>query len=99
MTRVKRIFGHLSKMRFGALRYRVDRPDLSHLPEPSYDWDDSVCGRVEEIIPHDSPKPLGNIADAVTWVDANLLHDLISGKSVSGILHMVNKTVIDWTSL
>jgi hypothetical protein len=33
-----------------------------------------------------------------TFVDANLYHDLVTGKSVSGILHLFNKTVIDWYS-
>jgi hypothetical protein len=33
------------------------------------------------------------------YVDANLCHDLIStGRSVTGILHLVNKTPIDWYS-
>jgi hypothetical protein len=31
-------------------------------------------------------------------VDANLYHDLISGRSVTGILHLLNKTPIDWFS-
>ena len=32
------------------------------------------------------------------YVDANLMHDLLSGKSVTGILHLLNKTPIDWYS-
>ena len=31
-------------------------------------------------------------------VDANLYHDLISGKAVTGIIHFFNKTPIDWYS-
>ena len=31
-----------------------------------------------------------------TYVDANLYHDLLSGKAVTGILHFVNQTPIDW---
>ena len=30
-----------------------------------------------------------------SYVDANLYHDLISGKSVTGIVHCANQTVID----
>jgi hypothetical protein len=33
-----------------------------------------------------------------SFFDANLYHDLITGKSVTGILHMFNKTPIDWFS-
>jgi hypothetical protein len=28
----------------------------------------------------------------------NLFHDIITGRSVTGILHLVNKTPIDWYS-
>ena len=33
-----------------------------------------------------------------SFCDANLLHDLVTGRSVSGILHLVNCTLIDWFS-
>ena len=32
------------------------------------------------------------------YVDANLMHDALSGKSVTGILHFLNQTPIDWYS-
>jgi hypothetical protein len=32
------------------------------------------------------------------YVDADLMHDVVTGRSVTGILHMVNKTPIDWFS-
>ncbi|GFH55790.1 gag-pol polyprotein [Chaetoceros tenuissimus] len=33
-----------------------------------------------------------------TYVDANLLHDYITGRSCTGIIHLFNKTVMDWFS-
>ena len=33
-----------------------------------------------------------------SYVDANLYHDLVSGRSVTGILHKLNQTPIDWYS-
>ncbi len=33
-----------------------------------------------------------------TYVDANLAHDFITGRSVTGILHLINQTPIDWYS-
>jgi hypothetical protein len=33
-----------------------------------------------------------------TYVDANLYHDMISGRSVTGILHLINKTPFNWYS-
>ena len=32
------------------------------------------------------------------YVDANLFHDAHTGRSVTGILHMLNATPIDWYS-
>ena len=32
------------------------------------------------------------------YVDANLFHDALSGRSVTGILHMMNATPIGWYS-
>jgi type IV secretory pathway VirJ component len=31
-------------------------------------------------------------------VDANLYHDLVNGRSVTGIMHIFNKTLVDWFS-
>jgi len=33
-----------------------------------------------------------------SFFDANLHHDLISGESVAGVLHQLNKTPINWCS-
>jgi len=33
-----------------------------------------------------------------SFFDANLSHDLVSGKSVPGVLHQFNKTPVDWCS-
>jgi hypothetical protein len=34
----------------------------------------------------------------VTYKDANLYHDMVMGRSVTGILHFCNQTLIDWYS-
>ena len=33
-----------------------------------------------------------------TFLDANLLHDIVTGKSVTVVLHFINTTPIDWYS-
>ena len=54
-----------------------------------------MYGDVKELIPHDAPEPLGKRVVQTTYVDANLMHDLLTGRSVSGILHFLNKTPVD----
>jgi hypothetical protein len=57
-----------------------------------------VYGDVKEIIPKDAPKPLGKYVTSVHFVDANLMHCMATGRSVTGILHFLNKTPIEWYS-
>jgi hypothetical protein len=46
----------------------------------------------------DAPPPLGKQIVLTHYFDANLMHDVLSGKAVTGILHFYNKTPIDWYS-
>ena len=57
----------------------------------------SVYGCLEEDT-GDHPKPLGKPVRTKTFKDANLMHDLITGRSASGIFHMVNQTPVVWFS-
>lgn len=95
LDRVKRIHGYLIKYKHGIIRIRTDEPDYSDIPDKVYPWDYSVYAGAKEEIPTDAPKPLGKPIVLTHFVDANLYHDLISGRSVTGIIHMWNKTVID----
>jgi hypothetical protein len=98
LERVKRICSYLYKMKNAAIRIRVDEPDYSDVPDFQYDWAQSVYGNVKEYKPTDAPKPLGKYVMLTHYVDANLMHDLTTGRSVTGILHLLNKTPIDWYS-
>lgn len=98
MDRVKRIHGYISKMRHGIIRIRTEEPDHSDIPEIKYDWEHTCYRGAKEEVDVDSPKPLGKRVIFTSYVDANLYHDLLNGKSVTGILHMANQTVIDYFS-
>jgi hypothetical protein len=95
LQRAMRVVGFLSKFRHAAIRFRTERPDLSMFPVNEYDWEHTVYGNAKEEIPHDVPRPLGKVADTVTLVDAALMHDVTTGRSATGIIHMVNKTPMD----
>ena len=98
LQRVQRIYGYLAKMKHAAVRIRTDEPDYSDLPNIEFDWSRSIYGELEEIIPSDAPKPLGKPVTFTHYVDANLMHDMATGRSVTGILHLINKTPVDWYS-
>ena len=96
LERVRRICGYLSTMNPGFLRICTDEPDYSDLPDKRYKWERSVYGEVKEQIPEDIPKPLGKRVVMTTYVDANLNHDLLTGRAVTGILHLANQTPVNW---
>ena len=78
-------------------RYRTEDPNYMHLPELEYDWT-RIYGNVIEEIPKDAPEPLGKSGTITTFLDANLLHDLITGRSVTAVLHFFNLTSGYWYS-
>jgi len=98
LDRIKRVYGYLAKMRHAKLRFRVHLPDYSTIPIPEHNWAKTIYGEVKELLPNDIPPPLGEEVILTTYVDANLCHDFTTGRSVTGILHLVNQTVVDFYS-
>ena len=68
-----------------------------HLPDLEYDWT-RIYGNVLEEIPKDALERLGISVTTATFLDANLPHDLITGRPVAGVLHRFNLTPGDWYS-
>jgi hypothetical protein len=90
------MYGYIKKLSSAAIRVRTDTPEFAELPDQQFDWCHSVYGNVEEVLPKDLLKPLGKSVTAILYKDANLYHDMITGRSVNGILHFCNQTLIDW---
>ena len=95
LNRAKRIVGYLLFLPDGAIRFRTGEPDFSSLKDQEYDWTRTVYSGACEQIPHDIPKPLGKHVQTTHYVDANLHHDLATGKAVTAALHFLNQTPID----
>ncbi len=96
LLRLKRIFGYVLESKDGAIRVRCGKPDYSDLPYQPYDWEKSIYGNVSEVLPDDMPEPLGLDIVLSTFVDANLYHDWVTGRALTGILHLINQTPFDW---
>ena len=99
LERLKRLVGYLHKQSGGAIRFRTDIPDheADFGDEPvTYDWMETVYGKPPEEIDPRAPTPKGKMVRTTSFADANLMHDLVTGRSASGILEMLNKTPIDW---
>ena len=98
MDRLKSIYSYAIRTKDYAIRFRTDQPDYSFLPDQDFDSTYSVYGNVHDILPDDMPEPLGKAEITTTTMDANLNHCLATGKSLTGCLHFVNKTPVDWYS-
>lgn len=57
-----------------------------------------MYGDVREQLPDNAPPPLGKYVTLTHFANANLLHCMLMGRSVTGILHIANQTPIDWYS-
>ena len=92
LERMERFYGYLVKTKHFAIRHRTKEPDYSHLPKQEYEWTRTVSQR------RNSRRYTSTIRKReiiTTFLDANLLHDVVTGKSVTAVLHFVNTTPTD----
>ena len=94
LERTKRIFGYLFKMKHTIIRIRTDEYNISGLPSFEFDWKKTIYGKIAELIPEDAPKPLGKFVTLIHFIDANMMHCILLGRSVTGILTVINNTPI-----
>jgi hypothetical protein len=85
-------------MKDGVIHNQTGEPDYTALPDQTFDWERSDYSNVSEILPSNAPKPLGKYVTLTHYYDANLFHDIVTGRSVTGILRLINKTPLDWYS-
>jgi hypothetical protein len=98
LERTKQIYGYLRKMKEARIRVLTNELDYSDYQDPGYDWSSSVHGDVKEIIPTDIPEPKGKYVTLSHYFNANLYHDMVTGRSITAILHFLNQTPMDWYS-
>ena len=80
-------------MQHFGIGFRTHEMDHSNWKKIEQDWV-LVCSGVNK----EPPAPLGKTIQLVCCVDANLLHDTLTGRSVTAFLHFINTTPMDWFS-
>ena len=96
LERIKHIYGYLMKMNAATIRFRTEEPYYTKLKTPKYDWERTAYRGAKELVPQDAPTPLGKPVVHTAYFDANLYHNMLDGRAVTGILHILNQTPIDW---
>ena len=61
-------------------------------------WANTPYGNGYEDKPTDAPEPKGKRVILSHYYDANLMHDVLNGKSVTGVFHLANLTPLMWYS-
>lgn len=92
------IFGYIahharSRIIFDSKRPRIPNPTTF----PDVDWLD-INGDIKEELPTDMPEPLGNSVLISCFVDANHAGNVVTRRSHSGILILVQNAPIIWYS-
>ena len=76
------------------IRFRTHDIDYSDVPTVKHDWF-QIYGETTELLPTDCTEPRGKSVTLTHYVDANLMHDITTGRSVTTCLHFINGTPID----
>jgi hypothetical protein len=98
LERAKRICKYVSKFRFFTIKFKPLAPDLSMFDNSKPNSWESIYGEGKEDLPQDAPPPLGKPVTLVHFFDASLMHDVITGKAVTGTVHLANGTPVMWHS-
>ena len=98
LCRSNGVVSYLVKFKHVTIRIRDKEPDASSIPITHYEWEESVYGKVSDLLPQHEPLPKGKQVVTVSYYDANLYHKFITGRSVARVLHFLNKTLVDWFS-
>ena len=97
---MKRVFGCLKKWSKGTIIIDPKYPDHSQFEIPEYDqWREFYPDAEEDVPPADTlPTPLGPKVRITVYKDADHAHDVVTRRSVTGVLLFLNNTPVKWIS-
>jgi hypothetical protein len=95
---MKRVFGYLKKYPKGRIVVDTSFPDHSAYKANDFDnWSEFYPDASEELPPN-MPTPKGRAARITCFVDADHAHDVVTRRSITGILLFINNTPVKWIS-
>eukprot|EP00957_Ditylum_brightwellii_P060211 4573295-Ditylum_brightwellii.AAC.1 len=94
---LKQIYHVLCNNKKTAIKFNTKMPDYCNYKVEKKNWG-HIYHSYQDEIPEYIPEPRGKPVMTTTFVDAKLLHDVITGRSRAGIIPFLKKTPIDWFS-
>ena len=100
LTGMIRVFGYLKKNQKGRILIDPNYPKHSNYPTPECDNWKEFYPDAEEHMPDVSeiPDGKGPVVRMTVFKDADHAHDILTRRSVTGILLMINNTPVCWIS-
>ena len=92
-----RILSYVKTFPKGRILFDTKYPNANSIDGDDYDWKEFYLD-AEEDIPTDMVDPRGKPVRITAYVDADHAHDLVTRRSVTGILVFLNNTPIRWVS-
>ena len=99
LNAMKKVFGYLRNLPKGKLLIDVSEPPIRKEVNTKkvHDWIEFYPDAKEDI-PKDKPKTRGELCTLTCYVDADHARDMVTRRSVTGILVLLNNTPISWYS-
>eukprot|EP00957_Ditylum_brightwellii_P188469 14348049-Ditylum_brightwellii.AAC.1 len=97
LKHLKHIYCFLCNYKKTDIKFNTEIPYYSNYEVEKKNWG-HIYHLCQEEIPGDMTEPRGKPMMTTTFADANSLHDVITGRSCTGIIHLLNNTPIDWFS-
>src|SRR5210317_780599 len=96
MIGLKRVFGYLKKWIKGTTLIDPNYPDHSQFPTEAYDQWKEFYPDAEEPMPAKDMllEPLGDKIQITAYTDSDHAHDLVTRRSVTGVLLFLNDTLV-----
>ena len=100
LSAIIRVFGYLKKWEKGAIMIDPKYPDHSQFNITEYEQWKEFYPDAEEMIPdaRDRPTPLGPRVRITVYKDSDHAHDILTRRSVTGVLLFLNNTPVKWIS-
>ena len=89
LDHLNHLCGYLCKFPHNAIHFHTGCPAHEDY-YGSYTWQDTIYGSEE--LPPNAPTPCGKPVRHTCFFNTNLLHDVVTSHSATGLLHMLNQT-------
>ena len=95
---LNQMYGYLINFFNYKICFHVDESNYEGISIQNHDWSNTTYFNGTEDIPTNASEPKGKCVVLLHYYNANLMHNILSGRSVTGCFHLSNLTPMMWFS-